>query len=778
MIGKRFTAWVLSLVMGLSLLPQSAAAATFTDLEGHWAKSYIENMAKKGVVKGYEDKTYRPNTTLSVSEGLAFCARTLQVEAATSAAVLKKHREFLEELLGESNWFLTEFALCLESGILTKAELTALKNEGKLEISRKMVKEELMVYVVRSLGLEQLAEGQGAYPLSFADADRISDEARPSVYLLNMYGIVSGDQNNNFTPDLVVNRGVMATILSRVLDFRESRGIVTELPDFTAYDFLFGQVTAIAEGDTGAIAVTLNNGLEEASRVITLSSRTPVYEHNMKTTVKTLKAGNYVRVNLSGDGTASAVRVLGDLVTVGGTVTEMDKETLVLDLGRVPRTVTLDRFTTIKAGGSIFTVEKLDVNADYRTAQVLVDEQGKAVTVIFGGGTEKVTGFIRSMTSAAGGGGNVLKVVGYDGMPRQYALPTDVMVLAGTTPLTPADLDGYSGKLATLRLENETGTVQQVVVDTVSNYMQGSIRGFTWQSSEPTVTITDLSTGRATSHAVNNSINVTYRGEAVAFQNLKSEWYVTARLENKKIVEMFCFPAEVTMEGILTAVDFSATPVVALTVTEEDGDVHTLTIDVNSPPDIRVNGERRSVDKLQNGAAVKLTLQYGQVTYVAATPRSADLTGVIQAINQTLAGDSITVKFGDNSEATYIISGSTAVFQEGKAVSVSQLKAGDTVSLVVDGDRLTSVKIEKEVATSGKIRGKVVYVNNSEKTFLLEEEGSGVRVTVSTGGTVFLEPMSGLQFSLLGLSLGDSVTVYGRYSGTAFKAISVLRGDL
>ena len=44
--------------------------AMFTDIEGHWAKEYIEEAAKDGIVNGFQDGTFRPDEPLTRAQ---FC---------------------------------------------------------------------------------------------------------------------------------------------------------------------------------------------------------------------------------------------------------------------------------------------------------------------------------------------------------------------------------------------------------------------------------------------------------------------------------------------------------------------------------------------------------------------------------------------------------------------------------------------------------------------------------------------------------------------------------
>ncbi|CAM5238655.1 SLH domain-containing protein OS=Lysinibacillus sphaericus OX=1421 GN=LS41612_12325 PE=4 SV=1 [Lysinibacillus sphaericus] len=51
----------------------------FKDIEFHWAKSDIEAAAAKGLLKGYDDNTFRPNNNLSRIQAVSILVRALHL---------------------------------------------------------------------------------------------------------------------------------------------------------------------------------------------------------------------------------------------------------------------------------------------------------------------------------------------------------------------------------------------------------------------------------------------------------------------------------------------------------------------------------------------------------------------------------------------------------------------------------------------------------------------------------------------------------------------------
>lgn len=66
-MNKKIIALLLSFVFAVSL-PSMGFAVTFTDIDGHWAESYINDMAERGIISGYGDGTFLPNANVQRCE--------------------------------------------------------------------------------------------------------------------------------------------------------------------------------------------------------------------------------------------------------------------------------------------------------------------------------------------------------------------------------------------------------------------------------------------------------------------------------------------------------------------------------------------------------------------------------------------------------------------------------------------------------------------------------------------------------------------------------------
>ncbi len=62
----------------------------FIDIKYNWARDHINNLARKGIAKGYPDKTYRPNIGITRAEFATFIFRSLYPEQSSNLPMLKE----------------------------------------------------------------------------------------------------------------------------------------------------------------------------------------------------------------------------------------------------------------------------------------------------------------------------------------------------------------------------------------------------------------------------------------------------------------------------------------------------------------------------------------------------------------------------------------------------------------------------------------------------------------------------------------------------------------
>lgn len=777
---KRLLSGLLALVMVLTatILPASAAT-TFPDIQKHWAKSYIEAMTAVGMFKGYEDGNFKPENQLTTAEALALCARAIGLDSGTTLDIATDYYDTVKTTLkNEQTWFYQEFSICLATGILTTSDLKSLYQSGAL--TKPIEKEDLAVYLVRAMQLGPMADRLTSYPLTFDDASSISSDAKPSVYLLHVYGIVEGDEFNDFSPKLNVTRAVMATMLTRAIAYMQAHGTSPDLPAYTDYAFRQGVISSATETN-GTIQLSLNSDLTGAAiGTITLPANVKIYENNMESTSSALKNGRHARVCLDSSGTPFAVRVSAELETFTATVNGIDGKDVAVTVNGTGRLLTMDRFTQVQIGNKTTGDSSIvDAGANYTTAVCKLDDQGRLVAIQFTGGTSTVEGILSNYTRASTSSSSAtIQIIGFDGVTRSYTVPS------GATVTVDGLVDSLSTSLkdsyVVLRLLDEDASVQSVSVDTKSNYVQGAIRSV--DSSDGTISITRLSNDRSATYDVTSSAIITYDGKNTRLKDLDKNDFVTILLNESDDATMIqAYPSSTTAEGTISERTFGSGSDTTITfvITQKDGTMASFKVDLSDPPTVERDEEDSTVDKLRVGDEVEFTIRYGEVTRVKATTQNVNLTGTVERIIQEKSGYTLEMILSDGEKVSYTVDSTVSVTQNNKEVALSSLKPGYKLGLAVNGDQVVAIEIQQAVNSGNKVSGTILYVDYAEDIIYLRattDTGGEEMVTVSVpSSAVILNASTGKSLVLRDLDSGNIIEVNGSYSGTIFQATVILR---
>lgn len=786
---NRMLSGLLAVVMVLSLTVMPALAATYTDVPAdHWAVAYINDMTAKGIFQGVEAGKFQPNQSITTDQVLAVCARISvgqelrmrigRDRAADIKSILGTTWVSLGKWEGEQYWFGDEYATCLETGIISKAELKELYQSGAL--SKPISREDFAFYLVRALQLGPKAERLSTYSLNFTDKASITPGRESYIYILNMYNIVTGNEQNAFQPQKTATRAEACAMFSRALNFMETYGTSVEIPDYASYsDWVSGAIAAAKLTDKGAILLSLNNPV---SGPVTLSipSDTPIYEDSMLASLDQLKEGSYARVNLNEKGAPIAVRLSGALETVNGSVVGISEESFLISVNGISRTLDYDCFIDVKVGGQLGGRDLIDLKGGYTAATCSIDRQGKLVAVNLTGGTRNEQGVITGVETVAAGGFN-LTINSFGGESRRYTVPAEASVTINN--LVAAELsNAYRGCYVNLRIYNEDGKIATAAVDSVTKYFQGAVKGTGASEGRNTITVADLTTGRAPIYSVTDATTYQYNGSASSFGAIAKDMYVTVRLSGDIITDLWAYPASGEVVGTVSSITYpKGTTNMEIEILKADDSTVTYTLDLLSPPQIMRNGRGSTLDKLVTGDAVTVTIRYNKITLIQAIPQTANVTGTISKISQDANGITLEIKMDDGSgTANYFITAGVTVTQDGNTLSMYDLRVDYHVAMVTSGDKVTSLVVDKVTNDANKLTGTVILNNYKEKTITLrvdQSNGNEIIYTVSTANiNSSLDAATGTPISVEKFTTGDVLDIYGTPGeGRTFNAKTIIR---
>lgn len=177
-----------------------------TDVAGHWAETYINEMVKAGVINGYEDNTFKPDNAIKRSEFIKLVVSALGITPADS---------YTGACTDLTDHWVAGFAQAAEAAGLIDPALT----EGNQMKPDAEITREEMASIVTLAAKSKGVDVSGGSVETFADAADISAWATDYVAGAVKIGIVTGfeeDGVSTFKAQDGANRAQAATMMSRL----------------------------------------------------------------------------------------------------------------------------------------------------------------------------------------------------------------------------------------------------------------------------------------------------------------------------------------------------------------------------------------------------------------------------------------------------------------------------------------------------------------------------------------------------------------------------------
>ncbi|KAF1086068.1 Endo-1,4-beta-xylanase A precursor [Sporotomaculum syntrophicum] len=202
MLKKRFMV-VLVVAFCLALTAGGGAwAASFSDVQGHWAEDIIDEWSSLGMINGYPDGTFKPNRQVTRAEFVTLINRAFCIEESNTDPGFTDVRS--------SNWYYEDVAVAKAAGYIEGYPDNLFKpNNG---ISR----QEVAAILARLLNLDETTDELD----KLTDKDSIADWARGYVGANVDNGVFIGMPNGAFQPARGITRAETLAVLDRALDDR------------------------------------------------------------------------------------------------------------------------------------------------------------------------------------------------------------------------------------------------------------------------------------------------------------------------------------------------------------------------------------------------------------------------------------------------------------------------------------------------------------------------------------------------------------------------------
>jgi hypothetical protein len=258
----------LSIIVALCLcftlvLPTAALGAgakEFSDIKGHWAVSYIQDLASYGYINGYPDGTFKPDRTMTKAEFTTALIGCLDVTPSTptksSYGDTKSHwaNKYIEEAVAR--------------GILIPSE-----SPQGLGPDQNILRSQAAAMIVRALNIKTTGGTS-----KFTDKDDVERSLyRDEIKAAYDAGIISGFPDGSFAPFREMTRAQVCTVLVKMLEIKDEakspvQPVTGSIKDLAIGDELFNLSTNSLIFKSGFSEVPVTS-LSVSNDVLTVNGR-------------------------------------------------------------------------------------------------------------------------------------------------------------------------------------------------------------------------------------------------------------------------------------------------------------------------------------------------------------------------------------------------------------------------------------------------------------------------------------------------------------------------
>lgn len=194
---------ILIIIVSTVSLGSPSWAADFSDIDNHWAKSYIENIASNNAISGYPDKTFKPNNNITRIEFIAIILKSQGIHVGSVSQDEYWGQPYIEAAL--KNHLITHD----EYGDINKTTLE--KNISREEMASIIVNAYVQSrdYIDHSIINKEI--------LNLKDLDNVSPKYYKNVVASIKLNFITGYPDGTFAPQQETTRAEAAILSYRFL---------------------------------------------------------------------------------------------------------------------------------------------------------------------------------------------------------------------------------------------------------------------------------------------------------------------------------------------------------------------------------------------------------------------------------------------------------------------------------------------------------------------------------------------------------------------------------
>lgn len=229
---KRVFALILCICLAAAMLPDSAAAARYDDIQGHWAQPAIERWSDSGILTGYSDGRFHPNDPVSRGQLATVLYRIWGVDPISG---------FSYPDLPASSW-------CYDSLTTMNMHGVALNTDDRICPEAPLTREEAFFMIAKAFQVGQDSDQRfKPYKKYVSDFQDVSDFFTGRIDAMLANGYVRGTSGGALRPKQGITRAEVMTVINNMIDLYISRPGVYHLTSGQTVLITCSNVTVILD---------------------------------------------------------------------------------------------------------------------------------------------------------------------------------------------------------------------------------------------------------------------------------------------------------------------------------------------------------------------------------------------------------------------------------------------------------------------------------------------------------------------------------------------------
>lgn len=628
------------------------------------------------------------------------------------------------------------------------------------EPDRKVTRWEVLVLIIRSMGLEARARTRTEIPDTFKEAASVPGWAKGYVAEAVLSGIISGPELVSFKGDSPATRLQVAAWLGRALGLKPLPSSASQ--GSQAPGLSFSDIGSLSQQEQETVMKVADAGLMNGYLGM-FRPADPVTRAEM--------AAVLCRADLLLQNELDQWEHSGVLESIGAA-----RDAIVVKLeDGTKKSLALDQNVRVYIEGVAASASTL-LPGDH--LQVIEDGAGTALYIEATNrfaDTEGTLTWLGMARSPAGSEERTVELRLPNGSLRRFRIdPGTVFLLnnlpsgfAGLRPGQRALVEERGGKVVRIRAESQVSVVRGEVRSVVTG-LDGNV-AITLAVYKDDVRVFTIPAG----------LRVTRNGKDASVDVIRAGDRARITIHDDAIKRLEVETKERSVSGVLKSVVF-ATP--ARLVVSLDQDSRWAAQDNLGEPEasypvaegavIEKDGRTAGLTALRPGDEVTVGIKGDEAVSVTASTAATEVRAVIDAVTISRQMEiSVTLRSGQ--QAAYPLASDVKVRVDGRRASIADLKPGQAAVLKVSAGQVISISVSG-MALLSDIRGTVRYVDTNEERFVIAQD-DGTERQVAPGDQFVIIRSGEVSRRMADLKPGDVVLIAGRdMAGSPFAAEAVV----